>query len=712
MVSLRQTIKAALGASDADLANGIVDCCLNPLFKSDEGNARSWLTYSGETSSPDASVSVRRMFQTWEFPSSYTDTSFDYPNQSSAPDYAQYAQGLALAPEIGLWFVPSNDGTALVKPPQYGRWQAGVEYLGDPQNTINWLRQLNLDPRHRGTSSRGTVVIQKQQDSLMNQAWEQVGQLRDVNKLHKWAQFSRQIGAVTHQRLVEFGKSFGNDGAYRKFQLLTPVLDRVILSNGKTALGALQDTDLPGGIFSLTLRRLFRSRGPRFKNKLDKLDQFYVVERELATCGLEPTRPPDYINSPNIAYPIFYYKKETLPNNAPSSGFESLLNKEIPARYNDNNPFPGEPPIRDALLDTLSALEDAYMPAVTNPPSEPDCSAQDIPNWENALESALDPENALVDYMQSRITLPTELIWPDDALAPIIVAPEFPQPMYVPLAERFPGLFLPGIDKFPNNSVTAMETNPHFIESYMCGLNHEMSREFLWQEYPCDLRGTFFRQFWDIRGVLPQPTTEAEREALKDIIPINQWSFGSDALGKNMQTGDETGRTVVLFRGELFKRYPNAIVYAVPAQWNTTNTPPTREPDKNLWPIPFPDPVTSTAVYPMFSGNISPDIRFFGFDLSPADAKGDPRLGENNPGYFFIIQQPLTDTRLGLDEPGSTDPSWDETDCYNSTTESFEWGCYIKKSDLLTNASNGAEMAYKMFQKPFRIAIHADELIV
>ena len=34
----------------------------------------------------------------------------------------------------------------------------------------------------------------------------------------------------------------------------------------------------------------------------------------------------------------------------------------------------------------------------------------------------------------------------------------------------------------------------------MVGLNHEFARELLWREYPTDQRGSYFRQFWDVRG--------------------------------------------------------------------------------------------------------------------------------------------------------------------------------------------------------------------
>ena len=34
----------------------------------------------------------------------------------------------------------------------------------------------------------------------------------------------------------------------------------------------------------------------------------------------------------------------------------------------------------------------------------------------------------------------------------------------------------------------------------MVGLNHELSRELLWREFPADLQGTYFQRFWNTRG--------------------------------------------------------------------------------------------------------------------------------------------------------------------------------------------------------------------
>ena len=101
-----------------------------------------------------------------------------------------------------------------------------------------------------------------------------------------------------------------------------------------------------------------------------------------------------------------------------------------------------------------------------------------------------------------------------DPLAPVATGLEFPDPMYDGLREVAPELLLPGLQNVEADSVALLETSPRVIEAYMVGLNHEMNRELLWREFPADLTGTPFRQFWDVRGQRGDP------ETLKDIPPL------------------------------------------------------------------------------------------------------------------------------------------------------------------------------------------------
>ena len=54
----------------------------------------------------------------------------------------------------------------------------------------------------------------------------------------------------------------------------------------------------------------------------------------------------------------------------------------------------------------------------------------------------------------------------------------------------------------------------------MVGLNHELASELLWREFPSDTRASYFRQFWDTRGIAaPMP----------QLPPIREWSPAAGA---------------------------------------------------------------------------------------------------------------------------------------------------------------------------------------
>ena len=95
-----------------------------------------------------------------------------------------------------------------------------------------------------------------------------------------------------------------------------------------------------------------------------------------------------------------------------------------------------------------------------------------------------------------------------DPLEPILDAPEFPQPMYEALRDLAQDVFFPGLEHVPPNTVTLLETNSQFVESFLVGLNAELNRELLWRNYPTDQRGTSFRKFWDTSVGTGQPDIE------------------------------------------------------------------------------------------------------------------------------------------------------------------------------------------------------------
>ena len=123
----------------------------------------------------------------------------------------------------------------------------------------------------------------------------------------------------------------------------------------------------------------------------------------------------------------------------------------------------------------------------------------------------------------------------------------------------------------------------------MVGLNHEMSRELLWREYPTDRRGTYFRQFWDVPATA-SPTPE-QRDAMADLHPIASWTDDTH-LGDHAGRATAEGQMVCWSAAILFRRFPRAMVYAVEAVWSADARGERSAPQQ----------------YPMFRATQAPDI--------------------------------------------------------------------------------------------------------
>jgi hypothetical protein len=237
--------------------------------------------------------------------------------------------------------------------------------------------------------------------------------------------------------------------------------------------------------------------------------------------------------------------------------------------------------------------------------------------------------------------------------------------MYESLRDLSQEWLLPGVEQVPANTVSLLVTNQRFIEAYMVGLNHEMARELLYNEYPTDQRGSYFRQFWEVAGFVPptrQFSPESLKESLRDIHPIHRW--GREAkLGENgirmVPPGEDL--IVLLVRGDLLLRYPNTIVYAAKAS------------KLNLAGVISRILLERTEErHPIFRGTLKPDISFFGFNLTQEKAMGDP-------GWFFVLQEHATEPRF-------------------------------KDRDGL-EFNTAAEFACETLADPVRVAIHASDML-
>jgi hypothetical protein len=77
---------------------------------------------------------------------------------------------------------PADDrDTAAVAPPLYGSHHTGQQTV--PTDPNSWMSTLNLEVRRRVAAALGARYVQLEQEFLMARAWEQVGEIRQANRL-------------------------------------------------------------------------------------------------------------------------------------------------------------------------------------------------------------------------------------------------------------------------------------------------------------------------------------------------------------------------------------------------------------------------------------------------------------------------------------------------------------------------------------------------
>jgi hypothetical protein len=333
----------------------------------------------------------------------------------------------------------------------------------------------------------------------------------------------------------------------------------------------------------------------------------------------------------------------------------------------------------------------------------------------------MDPRLTIPEGLKPRLQIADWVTWKSgDPLEPIMVAPEFDQPMYEPLREVGQDWLLPGIGAIPPDTVTLLAANQRFIEGYMAGLSHEMARELLYHEYPTDQRGTYFRQFWDSRLALTPAGAPADPAALHDISPIHAWK-------RDQPLGSNPGRTpplreghiVLLVKGELLRRYPTTIVTALRAALDPSGRP----------------ILGSEQRFPMFHGSFDPDISFFGFDLLPAEARGSGSP-TGDQGWYFVLAEHPAEPRFGLyannGEYGGKPVRWSDMNWAHAAADqaTFAQLGYLDLDAALPDtsavvsgpgepalawhgaAANGSDLAWITLRRPFRVAIHAADMLL
>jgi len=573
--------------------------------------------------------------------------------------------------------------------PMYGRWYAKRETVMDPdepQARPPWFHELNLNPTFRVAASLGTAIVQAQQQQLMAGAWRQVEGIRQINAELKQAQLAREVSARVYERHLPAGESL--------LLVTAPVQGRVLLWDGretKTVKSWLQQSPLAPGIFEAQWRRVSRPLGPlgRRQGRSGRPESSLLARMNLERDDpgklwvAKPPPMPSHVSTfIGAGIDLAHIPQDVASVPGPAD--------RRPREYNPEDPdYVFEEP-----LETVTATDGRwgdFAPAVevlltrlkTPPAAATSWPKRDLAGLTQTLLKDLHPATAIGNAYKDRLTFQdgNNLTWRqgNDPLGQVMAAPEFPQPMVEPLRDLSQDWLLPGLNNVPPNTMSILVPNEPFIEAYMVGLNHEMARELLWNGFPTDQRGSYFRQFWNPSSYLTDKGTfPADRRTLYDIEELHKWKAKLGAHPNPLlPTSGEN--VILLLRGELLQRYPDALLYATRATYN-------KKTGKRDFPAPIPP---QDERHPLFRGTLKPDISFFAFDLSVGEAQGCKLKADGTPvstdpqqqGWYIVLQEQPSAMRFGLNEAalanaGSLLKDW----------SALSWG------HLVPNVSNETEL--------------------
>lgn len=673
-------------------------------------------------------------------------------------------------------------GDPVISIPLYGGKHAkksmtDVVKLDMTKNT--WVHDLNKDPRTRVSAGFGTRVVQENQEYFMRKAWAQASKVIEANRRIRLSLMYMKVAvkftektfsAFPPNKLLAMSKPVLSRIMGSPTTILQQIRDsrlpeaifsgafrRLVRPNGKfiKKIGANVRFDYdslvtrvnagiltaappkvtPAGIPDTQdfANRIFPTAHPGWLFQLSQLALFLLLLVLLVIAIIAGAWGIAAVITAVIMAAGVYARKLQVDQNTALS----LLDPQHAAASIPD--IPSQPAF------TLTLSDEAVTPAATSGTAGADSveamnfrsaltglmtrltiQIPAVPVMELSLSNAYQKVSAAINPTKS---FPSRLSYftrfPDyisllepEKIFEAMAYPDFEDATYKQLVQISGELMLPNLKLVPANTISLLKTNQKFIESYLVGLNHEMGRELLWREYPTDERGSYFRQFWEVKGIIRPNTgkTEAQlTEEYKDIKPIHTWSIQS-LLGthNNRDPGGDTDQTVLLLRGDLLKRYPNTFIFAQKAVAGDNTDEPVIDLDLSA------EEYVTEVKFPQYRAELPPDIKLFGFDLTIEQARGTELTPGfiDHLGWFFIIQEIPGEPRFGMDirfDPGTDGLSWDDLAWDRLPPDTT----FIKAS-VVPNISvpdknkwgaDSANMAYVLFQKPSMVAVHAKEML-
>ena len=619
----------------------------------------------------------------------------------------------------------ANDHDPVITAPVYSSFQKDRELF--KKKTARWMTEANLDPQYRANAGLGARTVRRHQENLMGKAWARAKGVEEVQTHLRHTRVALGVSIEVHARLSRLP-------APQYLQMTTAIQPNVeTRGGGMTVADQLRDSpSLADGVLSATFRRNAVTTQVRVKAlpqspKTASTLQFEATKTTLSgkVATFEDRLPALDVGAK--VHQVYSFGGKTL---RPSMSLDTL------ATSVGLNLTPVKGTVRGTTLRTPALQRDpkserkitgilgkmTVQPQVVSKISR-SVVATNTNSVKQTIQQATKPTKVLPDLVLPRIEglakPPTKRV---EIPPKAQITVSFEEPAYEFLRKKGAEFLLPGFGGIAEHSVSLLVTNSAFVESYLLGLNHETSREFAWRQFPAALDSTWFRRFWDYLGETPK----------YDISPIKQWQNR-----RKLGAGTSENDAVVLVKSPLFKRYPDTLVYAVPAKW---------VPIRDLEPEELAELKRTKAIAankkvrlanferkqdiltPSFSGKIGGSASFFGFSTDPLSLVGTPtpEKGTGDPGYFIVFEQAATNQKFGLDQAQNFTPNRAP-----SSADDLSWGHFATSQEDLdqrpfaelepgwqTTAIDGAfwgktsaDTAKLAPQSPVRIMFHASGLM-
>lgn len=478
-----------------------------------------------------------------------------------------------IRPQADRFWTHDEDGRPVVQLPLYGE-----PWLAQDADEPKWMRELNDDPRHRGVAGLGMWAGIEWQDRIVSAAAQQLG------ALYTAARRIRQLTSGLAATRSLWDRRLPTDEIHR-LQVLGPAMVRLATPQGNSVLDHVTASAhaMLSALFSSAARRLLRPGTARARQVQEGALAPGPLFERLNTCPPDDTKHQgnlvhvDHIVGDDLDQIIaerLDHGAEFGPEETALVEAEGLHQQESQTRLElgleaDESWLSAADTLWE--WETRVALLDAvHAPRPVRPCEDPS-RQPNLLKLSDAVGAAFDPHGER-PFIVRRV-LATIQGLDDQPLTPPELCLDLDIPAWKFLKEFAQDWFLPGLGQMQfevldatgqlvsdpsRDPVIAAETNGHFSDAFMVGLNQQALAELRWRNVPVAAGCTPLRRFWE---------PIADGKACDDIVDIHLWQDDTP-LGdaQHEAPAAQGGNLVLIFKSPLWRRYPETLIYLLPRQ--------------------------------------------------------------------------------------------------------------------------------------------------